>query len=119
MGYTTKFGGEFTFNRTLDAKTHQQLLDLSETRHGGDTSEDPDYPGYYCQWIPTDDGTQLIWDNGEKFYNYVEWLRYIIDKILKPKKYVLNGRMNWAGEDIEDNGIIEVRDNHITTRELK
>src|SRR5574337_684850 len=25
-------------------------------------------PGLWCQWRPTDDGTAIEWDGGEKFY---------------------------------------------------
>lgn len=35
-------------------------------------------PGLLCQWVPSEDGTVIQWDNGEKFYYYVEWLRYIV-----------------------------------------
>jgi len=28
-------------------------------------------PGLWCQWIPSDDGTAIEWDGGEKFYEYV------------------------------------------------
>lgn len=72
-------------------------------------------PGLWCQWTPTEDGEYLEWDGGEKFYAYVEWLEYIIDKILKPRGYKLNGTVDWFGEDREDMGRIVVKDNVVTT----
>ncbi|CAM6003868.1 unnamed protein product [Sphagnum balticum] len=32
-------------------------------------------PGLWCQWRPSDDGMHIQWDGGEKFYNYVEWIK--------------------------------------------
>lgn len=74
-------------------------------------------PGLWCQWVPTDDGMGIEWDGGEKFYNYVEWLQYIVSNFLEPKGYILNGSVEWQGEDRGDVGIIEVRDNIITAHD--
>lgn len=73
-------------------------------------------PGLWCQWIPTDDGSELVWNGGEKFYNYVEWLQYLIDKILAPRGYTLNGECQWFGENRDDVGVIIVKNNKVTTR---
>jgi hypothetical protein len=68
-------------------------------------------PSLWCQWIPTGDGLEIEWDGGEKFYNYTEWIYYIINKILKPNGYTLNGSVRWRGEEFDDDGVMEVRDN--------
>jgi hypothetical protein len=73
-------------------------------------------PGLWCQWIPTDDGSELVWNGGEKFYNYVEWLDYLIDKILAPRGYTLNGECQWFGEERDDVGVIIVKNNVVTTK---
>jgi hypothetical protein len=73
-------------------------------------------PGLWCQWVPTDDGSELVWDGGEKFYNYVEWLDYLIDKILAPRGYVINGECQWFGEERDDVGVIIVENNKVTTK---
>lgn len=73
-------------------------------------------PGLWCQWVPTDDGSELVWDGGEKFYNYVEWLQYLIDKILAPRGYTLNGECQWFGEERDDVGVIIVKNNKVTTK---
>jgi hypothetical protein len=73
-------------------------------------------PGLWCQWVPTDDGSELVWDGGEKFYSYVEWLNYLIDKILAPRGYTLNGECKWFGEERSDFGVIIVKNNKVTTR---
>lgn len=41
-------------------------------------------PGLWCQWCYNEKEQCIKWDEGEKFYNYIEWLRYLIDKILNP-----------------------------------
>jgi hypothetical protein len=70
-------------------------------------------PGLWCQWIPTHDGTAIEWDGGEKFYHYVDWIKYIIDKVLAPRGYSLSGVVDWRGEDWSDTGTIVVRDNKV------
>lgn len=73
-------------------------------------------PGLWCQWVPSEDGQFLQWDGSEKFYNYVEWLKYLIDKILAPRGYILNGEVSWSGEDQGDVGKIVVTNNVVTTK---
>jgi hypothetical protein len=70
-------------------------------------------PGLWCQWIPTADGGGIKWNGTEKFYYYIEWLQYIINNFIEPWGYILNGEVNWQGEDAEDIGIIVVASNQI------
>jgi hypothetical protein len=72
-------------------------------------------PGLWCQWTPSDDRMGIEWDGGEKFYNYTEWLVYLIHKILAPNGYVLNGSVKWQGEEVGDVGKIIVEDNRVFT----
>ena len=72
-------------------------------------------PGLWCQWVISDRGT-LEWDEGEKFYNYIEWLEYMIKNIFAPKDYILNGEITWEGEDSDDFGIIEVINNQVSIK---
>ena len=65
-------------------------------------------PGLWCQWIPTDDGAAIVWDENEKFGNYIEWLQYIIEHFLTPWGYALNGEVTWNGEEPDDFGKISV-----------
>lgn len=76
-------------------------------------------PGLWCQWTPNEDGTKLEWDGGEKFYEYIPWLRYLIDNFLGPWGYKLNGEVTWEGEERCDLGKIQVEDNEITVLEGK
>ena len=143
MGYTTDFNGQFLLNKPLSHDLKDYLDAFNESRrvsrrlseafgiegefYVGDDRDDDiiDYnrppktqPGLWCQWRPNDDGTAIEWDGGEKFYNYVEWLEYIIKNFLAPKDYVLNGAVNWQGESLDDMGIINVKDNVISIKQL-
>lgn len=71
-------------------------------------------PGLWCQWVIEGEG--LVWDEGEKFYFYVEWLQYIVDNFLEPWGYTLNGEIEWRGEEWDDTGIISVLNNKITIK---
>lgn len=73
-------------------------------------------PSLWCQWEPTDDGMGIIWNGTEKFNAYVQWLEYIIDKILKPRGYTLDGKVKFQGERIGDSGTIIVKDNKVSVR---
>lgn len=70
-------------------------------------------PGLWCQWTPNESGDSILWDDGEKFYNYTEWLVYLIDHFLKPWGYTLNGSCAWQGGEDDDRGNIYVKDNRV------
>lgn len=76
-------------------------------------------PGLWCQWVPNSGGTAIIWDGGEKFYDYVEWIEYLIENFLKPWGYVLNGEVEWAGEDHNDRGRIDIKNNVVKVKVAK
>lgn len=63
-------------------------------------------PGLWCQWVPSDDGAELGWDGGEKFYEYVEWLKYLVQHFLTPWGRTLDGTVQWQGEASDDIGRI-------------
>lgn len=66
-------------------------------------------PGLWCQWVI--EGDRLVWDGGEKFYDYVKWLEYLIKHFFTPSGYVLNGAVFYDGEDPDDFGKIIVTNN--------
>ena len=78
-------------------------------------------PGLWCQWNieKSDDSMVLIWDGTEKFYNYVEWLQYYITNFFSKWGVMLNGTIEWTGEDSSDIGRIIVKDNKITIKKGK
>ena len=76
-------------------------------------------PGLWCQWTPNEDGTEIEWDGGEKFYAYVEWIEYLIEKIFEPRGYKLNGEVVWVGEDPDDRGKIVIENNVVDIKIAK
>lgn len=73
-------------------------------------------PGLWCQWVidfDKDGNAILGWDGGEKFYEYEEWLDYLIVNFFEPEGYVLNGAIEFQGEDSDDIGQIVVEDNDV------
>ena len=72
-------------------------------------------PGLWCYWMIDDDGN-LVWNGGEKFYEYGEWLTYLIENFLAPSGYVCNGEIEFQGEDMSDFGTIYVNDNVVTVK---
>lgn len=71
-------------------------------------------PGLWCQWVPNTDGTAIEWNGTEKFYNYTAWLEYIIQHFIAPWGYVLNGEVDWQGEETDDVGTIVVNNNVVS-----
>lgn len=74
-------------------------------------------PGLWCQWIveKINDKDYILWDNNEKFYHYIEWLKYIIENFIIPSDNKLNGYVFFEGENFKDIGLIEVKNNKIKT----
>lgn len=123
MGYYTKFEGSFSISPPLTLEDQQWLLTFQRTRH-----EDPSMPGIWCQWIPKEvyenrvrhhSFTELAWDEKENFYDYVEWLQYLIRHVFFLKGYILNGIVKWQGSDVDDRGKITVVDNTVTVVNLE
>lgn len=70
-------------------------------------------PSLWCQWIPNEQGTALVWDECEKFAKYIEWLKYMIEKFFRPWGYTLNGRMRLQGSEPDDRSVIRIVDNDV------
>jgi hypothetical protein len=102
-------GGYFTGGLGCAGQDHDEsVFDGNEPPAG--------QPGLWCQWGPSECGQYIGWDGGEKFYEYVEWLQYIIDHFLARWGLKLNGVVRWRGECPGDRGSIVVVDNVITKR---
>lgn len=163
MGYTTDFWGQVTVTPALNSQEVSYLRDLAETRrmkrekgpyfvkgtgfagqgHDDDildyNTPDPSQPGLWLQWRPTDDGSAIEWDGGEKFYGSGEWMEYIIALISEkpsPEGYqrmldaderfvaftfdhVVNGTIDAQGEDPDDRWRLVVTDNAVESQRAK
>ena len=119
MGYDTTFEGRFQLNRPLSEEHEAVLEELADGEHvfGEDgkplREKSSGRPCVYCQWRPSEDGTEIELDLGEKFYGWLEWLEYLVEHRLKPWGYVLSGQVRWRGENGDDAGVIYVKDNQI------
>lgn len=151
MGYTTEFEGQIKINPPLNSDEINYLKKFNDTRRmmrkngpyfvdgsgmmgQGEDKDIIEYnsppegqPGLWCQWTPTEDGTAIEWDGGEKFYASEEWMEYIIKhfigsnpiaptkettlQFLKP--HTLNGVIEAQGEDDEDHWFLVVEDNEV------
>lgn len=150
MGYTTDFNGTVFIEPALSAEEVKFINKFSETRRmeckqgpyyvdrsgfaGQDDGEDvinhnsppAGQPGLWCQWIVSEDGEHLSWNDGEKFYNSPEWMVYIIEHFLcrHPvaqaelpflKGHLLNGTISAQGEEPSDMWMLYVVNNQVST----
>ncbi|GAA4389501.1 hypothetical protein [Tsukamurella soli] len=104
MGYDARFEGEFRVFPALSEYERTELHAFSRERH-----EDRSMPGYWCHWVPNDEGTALAWNGTEKFYCSAAWLLYLIETFLKPAGHVVSGRVTATGQDGAMSQIIVVR----------
>ena len=73
-------------------------------------------PSLWLQWgihRGKDGMDYLSWNRAEKFYSYVDWLVYLLDKIIVPRGYVLSGSVFFQGEDARNYGKITITQNRI------
>jgi hypothetical protein len=151
MGYTTYFEGGVTVTPALNAEEIAYLNKFNSTRRmhckqgpyyverGGYMGQDydppnvidyneppPGQPSLWCQWAPSEDGTSIAWDGGEKFYNAGEWMTYIIEHFVGPapkaksalpflQGHKIEGTINAQGEDRSDVWRIIVTDGVVRT----
>jgi hypothetical protein len=76
-------------------------------------------PSLWCEWCPTEDGLAIEWNDAEKFYHYIEWIKYLIERILQPRGYVLNGDVRWQGQSCYDAGCVSIKDNVVIIKKGK
>lgn len=116
MGYTTRFKGEIKIDPPLSPEEVTALNTFADDRHG-DGDVYPGFPSFYCQWVSKKDGTAIVWDCGEKFYEAEAWMNYIINHFLA-EAHTLNGEIIAQGEDVDDRWKLVVKDNVVTKYEL-
>jgi len=116
MGYSTNFRGQLQFDKTLTKDMLEAYKNFKQERHE-DGYKPNGKPSIWLGWEITKNDRQanyyLEWDGGEKFYNYTEWLEYIIKYVFKVWGVKLNGQIDWRGDEWEDNGTIIVKDNTV------
>ena len=146
IAYLRRFGGTRRMDRGLGPyycgkgfagqQREPDILDFNSPGFG--------QPGLWCKWEPTDDGSQIRWNQQEKFYNADDWMGYVIGTFLMPGAvlareltspvegryyapefahftfdHVVNGVIDAEGEQDDDVWQLIVTDNVVTTRELE
>jgi hypothetical protein len=121
MGYTTEFDGEVTVTPPLPRATVLEVNAFAEKRHGGDTygTEDPGMPGFWCNWVASEDGTSIYWNGAEKFYSAAEWMQIVVDRFVKPAGCVAEGTIFAQGEESGDRWALVVQGNRVETRRAR
>lgn len=161
MGCTSYFTGAVDIDPPLNESERSFLKDFATTRRmnrtkgplyvkgggfmGQDNEDDvidsnnphPDQPELWCQWVPSEDGTQIVWDEGEKFYSSAEWMLYIVKNLLSPSaaayitshveederlndftcNHDVNGQFHVEGEESDDRWILDVDHNVVGVSE--
>ena len=101
-GYFVGGGGDFGQGHDLSVLDHNK--------------EPKGQPGLWCKWTVNNAGTQLGWSGAEKFYDYVQWLKYLITHFFNVWGVKLNGKIRWQGEELGDIGTIVVEDSKVTVK---
>jgi hypothetical protein len=109
MGYTTNFSGSINLSRKLTFPEARMLLSITD-----DSSKaEGKHPNGYLQWVPNVELDSIVWDGNEKFYDYIEWMEWIIC-FMETLGIDTNGIIHWGGEDPYDIGVITIEDGKLT-----
>jgi len=107
-----KYGKEGEYYSCFD-KNHEDVSHTDIVDHHNPPSSQP---SLWCKWHYNEEENTIEWDGAEKFYEYIEWIEYMIKNILEPRDYKLNGSVTWEGEDGVDLGKISIRNNKVTVK---
>lgn len=141
-----KFDGRFDLNVRLDDTTFHFLKDLNSTRrmkrivdasfgiegefyvngndydsNVADRNKPPKtQPSLFCPWVPTKDRMGIEWDGKGKATNPVQWIEYLVSKILSPKGYMLNGEAKLWDDTYycKNSDYIEIQNNVVNGKRL-
>lgn len=109
MGHTTQFSGSVKLGRKLTMAEAKELLEIATS----DEAEKLTGIKAYFQWVPSQDLEHIVWDQNEKFYSYVEQLKWLCGDWLEQRGILANGVLYWQGEDTGDTGTITVTANSV------
>ena len=122
MGYCVYYSGEVAVTPSLtetDARTIRAFVNLEPTDETRPLfaaiagSSEPDLPGYGSLLTVSEERDAIVPEEGESRHGVRLWLKLLIEHFLGPRGYVLNGEVEWDGEDLEDRGRLFIRDNQL------
>ncbi|WP_226437974.1 MULTISPECIES: hypothetical protein [Rhodococcus] len=130
--HATAFTGRITIDPPLQRAEIDFLTAFAGPRSGPHRAPCDGLPARgrplsWCQWVPTPDGTALVWDGNAPFYLADRWMRYLIDTFLSPRarmRRVLRGRRNefpdelarFAFDHVLDGSIRVLEDDRVVSR---
>ena len=114
MGYDTKFSGAVKLSRALTIAEASVIL---EANYDPDSIQG-EHPRSYMQWVPTQSLDHIVYDGNEKFYEYVDWMKWLVN-YLKSIGITADGEIDWSGERAGDTGTIVVANSEVTVRDHK
>jgi hypothetical protein len=116
MGYDTKFSGALKLSRAL---TLPEAAFILEANKNPDTIPTGDRPARsYMQWVPSETLDHIVYDGNEKFYDYVDWMKWLVN-YLKGIGITADGEIDWSGDQAGDTGTIVVANSEVTVRDHK
>lgn len=139
MDYEYFFRGTFTIDKPVDPETYKLLVGLASTKrmcrdvdaafgtYGEFYIEEGNLdnitnadkppgtqPTQWCRWLIQDDMQTIQYKKGDTIFDcYTQWITYLVDRVLKPRGYVVNGNMQWWGRTPGDEGTIKINDNEV------
>jgi len=122
MGYAVYYSGEVEVTPSLtedDARTIRAFVNLEPTDETRPLfaaiaeSSEPDLPGYGSLLTVSEERDAILPEEGESRHGVRMWLKLLIEHFLGPRGYVLNGEVEWDGEDLEDRGRLFIKDNEL------
>jgi hypothetical protein len=106
MGYI-EVSGAFDIISPLNSEQIVQINSYSNNC----TRKYTNQPSSQCQWIASDDGTQIIWNGNQCFDSYLEWINYLIVKYFEPWGLSLKGSVELWGSSQNDRCSIVIAKN--------
>ena len=115
MGYNTDWNGQLNLSRKLTDKEQEEWDTIQNERHDSEYeygNKNREYPSIWCGFEVN--GDVFEWDTNEKTYMGQEWIRFFVNKVIewnKEKEIIVEGEMEWRGENMGDNGKVKVKYN--------
>tara|TARA_Y100001972_G_C7654795_1_gene329618 strand:+ start:1833 stop:2258 length:426 start_codon:yes stop_codon:yes gene_type:complete len=116
MGYNTDWNGQLNLSRKLTDKEQEEWDTIQNERHDSEYeygNKNREYPSIWCGF-EVNEGDVFEWDTNEKTYMGQEWIRFFVNKVIewnKEKEIIVEGEMEWRGQDMGDNGKVKVKYN--------
>jgi len=124
MGYNVYYRGEIQISPPLTKEHADVVLAFAKGERNQLTeaiyksiadSPDPDLPGYADLFELSEDRSLILPDESEGRHGLRLWLVLLIEHVLEPLAYVLNGEVSWTADEDDDRGTIYVKDNVVET----